>query len=109
MPSSSSETRTEQSLGPGASFTLTVNTTNADRVVMLVDDGAGGAPAAYDLDQNVYSVAFDDWQQYGSSAGVTTQSWQDPAIPAEWRITLTNPSGTETFTYRVRLLAIKDN
>lgn len=98
----------EQSLNDNGDFTLQIRThTSVADVIVLIDDGSGGAPAGYELVVEVYDEDDGTWMQYASegsdSSPETARSWVDPAIPDKMRYRLINRSGGSA-TFRMRLL-----
>lgn len=91
-----------------SSTTLTVETRNADRVVLQVDDGTeDGTPATYDLTQRAKNSGIGRFQFYDAETGITYRSVVDPAVGQEMEMELTNQSGG-TATYNAVLEARKD-
>ena len=86
---------------------LSVKTSKADYVELLVDDGTTGtSPGSYDLVVEYYSTAVDDWMQVDTLTGVTTLSPSvvESARGQKYRVTVTNSSGSDG-SYRVSLEA----
>lgn len=88
----------EETLNNGETIELEVHTDSelADRVVLMVDDGTtGNAPAAYDLEQQVYvnDQKIDDYMRYDKETGLTASSVVDPAISRKFKAIITNASG----------------
>lgn len=79
------------SLAAGESATVEVPSGRADTIVTLIDDGAGGAPATYDMVQRAATVA-GRRMQYDSVAGETARSWVDQAVGETFEVELTNTS-----------------
>ena len=98
------------SIGIGGSETLEVQTTTADFVEVLIDDGTtGSAPDSYDITVEHYSTVVDDYMQADSVTGVTAFS---PAVTKDargqnYRITVTNQSGGPA-NYRISLEAFRE-
>jgi len=88
----------------GTDSYLEVDTEYADDLYIFVDDGAGGAPATYDLSIEVYSHEIDGWVTYENTTGSTAFSFKDDAIPLKMRIDITNQSGAAA-TYRAVLVS----
>lgn len=89
----------------GSSETLSVATANADRVVLIVDDGSqDGTPAQYDLTQRVKyrHPDLNRFQFYDEETGITYRSVVDPAAGQEWQVEITNSSGADA-TYAIAL------
>lgn len=93
------QTTREETLDAGQSMTLTVGSTRADEIIMLVDDGTtDGPPAQYDLVQRGRVGPADRMQRIRAVAGSTATSRVDQAIGTEFQIELSNASaGAQTF------------
>lgn len=96
------------SIANGASESLVVNTQSSEYVETLVDDGAGAAPASYDVLVEYYSTAADAWMQADAVTGVTAFN---PAVTGDARgqqvrVTVTNQSGASD-TFRVSVESFK--
>ena len=101
---------TETGTADGDTFTVTVDTTNADYVVAYVDDGTGSAPAQYDVSTQVsYTADEDNYMPHGSQSGLTsTRNVYSDVTPYTMEFTFTN-SSSGTAQYRVRVVAIEGN
>lgn len=82
----------------------TVPSEYADALYTFVDDGAGNAPATYDLIQERYSRAHEDWMIFDGVSDETAQSYQDDAVPYQMRVDLTNTSSGQA-TYRIEIIS----
>lgn len=82
------------SIGNTNSFTLTVNTDEADYVVLTIDDGTtDNTPPQYDMIQRVESRGFGRFQFYDEVTGQTSRSWIDAAAGSQFQAEITNQSG----------------
>lgn len=99
----------EQTLNDGETMELEVDTDSdeADRIVLLIDDGnTSQAPASYDVEQQVYvdDRGINDYMTYDSATGLTARSVIDPAINRKMKVIITNSSGAQA-NYRATLHA----
>lgn len=99
--------------GQRADGALTVDSTNADLIKIFVDDGTtGNTPATYDLqaDEHKRGAGFtDDWMLDRAFAGETARKWTFERVGgAEYRVDLTNTSGTNGQTYRIFVEALRE-
>lgn len=90
-------------IGASGSTTLEVDTSRAEDLVMLVDDGTtGGAPASYSLTVDVYSDSFSGYQRFTDVAGNTDFSHEFAAYGNKMQITVTDTSSAAA-TRRITL------
>lgn len=93
-------------VGSGNSFTLSVETQNADRIVLLVDNGTtDSAPATYDLTERIYSGAVADYLFNDKLTDETARSWKMPPTQQEHQYEVVNASAG-TANYRAVLMAV---
>ena len=98
------------SIGNGSSEQLDVQTTTANFVEVLLDDGTtGSAPGSYDITVEHYSTAADDYMQADEVTGVTafSPSVTKDARGQNYRITVTNQSGSSA-NFRISLEAFSE-
>lgn len=97
-------------LAAGASHTITASTGfTDDGTVLVVNDGAGGAPSTYDLKIEVYVDALAKWVEVENKAGITALTHTHVGLPSQMRWTVTNPSGTTAFDYDIVAYGLKPN
>lgn len=98
------------SIGIGGTETVEVQTTTANFVELLVDDGTtGSAPDSYDVTVEYYSTAADDYMQADEVTGVTDfhPAVTEDARGQKYRVTLTNQSGSSA-NFRISLESFKE-
>lgn len=98
------------SIGDGATETIEVQTTKADFVEVLVDNGTtGGAPGSYDILVEYYSTAVDDYMQVDEATGITdfAPSVTKDARGQQYRVTVTGQAGASA-DYRISLEAFRE-
>jgi len=80
-----------------------------DTVYVLVDDGAGGAPASYDLSYEASNTLGGSGSMTVSTeTGSTARYHTYDAVPFDGTFTLTNQSGASA-DYRVRVIAVDED
>lgn len=85
----------------GGAETLTVDTTRAENLLILIDDGTtGNQPSQYTLTQRVLSTEFSDFFFYDQVTGSTARSFADPAWGDDMEVEIENTSGADD-TYRI--------
>lgn len=102
---------TQTGLADAGTFTAEVDTSGADRLLVFVDDNAGGTPASYDYDIEVAynDVASPDYMPRNSvTASTATHLAYENIAPFAWKFTFTNSSGGAA-DYRVRVVSIKED
>jgi len=98
----------ETGVADAGTFQVDVDASGADRVIVFVDDGAGGTPASYDYD---IEVSYNDVQSptYMPRSGVTSSTATHHAYtdiaPFHWRFTFENSSGASA-DFRVRVITL---
>ena len=100
-------TRQDETTGTGVSnggtVSASVETRHEDDVHILVDNGAGGAPASHDITVDVED-GNGTAMQYDSKTGITARSHDYDAVSDKMVVTLTNQSGGAA-DFRVRIVA----
>jgi len=92
----------------GASEQLEVKTTTSEYVQVLIDDGTtGNAPSQYDVTQEYYQPAFDDYMLYSEQTAQTAVAIRTDARGAKLRFTFTNSSAGDD-TYRIVVQSFKE-
>lgn len=92
----------EGSLDDGQSETLTLQTSAADDLKILVDNGTTGSSASsYDLIVRKLVTLHDDEMVYVSKSGVTDLFHEIPALSSTVEVEIMNSSGTNGQNYRV--------
>lgn len=87
---------------------LEVSTASADYVQVMIDDTTtGGTPPTYDVVQDYYEPAVDDYMRYSSQTGQTVRAIRDNARGARLRFTFTNSSGSDN-DYRIVVKTFKE-
>lgn len=90
------------------SVSLVVDTSRADDVIVLVDNGnTDGTPATYTMTQRVYTSEFDDFQFYDEVTNETSRSWVGNAWEEEMEFEFTNTSGSSG-QYRIVVRSFRD-
>lgn len=91
----------EGSIANNGSETLTVNTSRANDILILLDDGTVDAqPAQYTLTQRVRQTSFGQHQFYDEVTAETSRSWVDGAWGESMEFEFTNTSGASA-SYRI--------
>lgn len=105
------EVVTQTGVADAGSFEVELGTGGADRVVVFVDDGAGNAPASYDMD---IEVSYDNvtnptyMPRNSVTSSTATHAVYTDVAPFNWRFTVTNSSGGAA-DYRVRVISIDED
>jgi len=91
-------------LGNGNLFTLSIDTSEADNLVLLVDDGTtDSSPAQYSLTERIVVDYFSEPMYLREFTGETARSWQMDATKQSHEFTFENTSGGpahyRVFTY----------
>jgi len=90
-------------LTDGESVSLSVDSTRAADVVLLIDGGDSATePETYDLQQELFSSELGAYQFYDSITSTTSRSFVDPALGRKVRATVTNTSGNQA-KYRISI------
>jgi len=98
---------TQTGVAAGGTISATVDTQGADRVHIIIDDGAGNSPAAYTYETDVVLNGNGDSQPGPTGGGSNSGHHEETAIPFEWTVTLTNDSGGAA-DYRLRVISIEE-
>ena len=97
----------DDTITTGSNETMTVSTSRADDVLILIDDGtAGGAPPQYTMTQRVKFDEIDEFQFYDDVTGETSRSWVDPAWGNQMEFEFNNTSGADA-AYRIVIKAYR--
>jgi len=95
MPLTDDATSSGAGLSDGDEDSIMLNTRGAEDIFVLVDDGAGGDHAGYELLVEIQTQ--NGMKEYtrlgGASSPETARSWDLPAIGFEMKLTLINQSG----------------
>lgn len=118
MADSISEQVAEATLSAGESLSdagvdlPAVSTQGADSVYIYVNDGAGGKPASYELQQDVADSPIrknPTWDPHDTVTASDTDnsvSWMDDPVPWAMRVDIVNRSGSQD-AFRVRVVAVQ--
>lgn len=87
---------------------LEIETGQPDEFEVLVDDTAGGAPAAYSATVEFYSTAVDGYMLADTVSGVQSQNPDLIEETRGQRVRVTIDSGSNTANYRVSVEAFKE-
>lgn len=95
------------SINNGNSKTFEVNTSRAEDLTVLLDDGTtDNTPSQYTLTQRVYSSEHSDYQFYDRVTSSTSRSFTDPAWGDKMQIEVENTSGSSD-TYRITIVSYR--
>lgn len=94
-------------IGNASTETFTVDTSRAEDLIILVDDGTtDNQPAEYTMTQRVYSTGLGDFQFYDEVTTSTSRSFTDPAWGSQMEIQFENTSGSSS-NYRITIEAYR--
>lgn len=81
----------DENLSSADTRELEVDSSTAEYIEVIVDDGAGNAPSSYDLTVEFYSTAVDSYMQVDAVSTVTdrTPAIRNDARGSKVRVTLT--------------------
>ena len=91
----------------GASESLELETAPDHTLQVLLDDGSGGLPPAYDLHIEYYVPALDAWMAYTSVDNAESPSFEVDVRAARARVTITGVSGAAA-QYRIAAQSFRD-
>lgn len=87
---------------------LEVNTSRADEVIVLIDDGSeDGTPAEYTMTQRIRPNTTGFFQLYDEVTAETSRSWVDSTFGDAMQFEFDNTSGSDS-TYRITIISYRD-